>query len=122
LYIFRIVFEAAVIVSSLLAAALAFSAIRKLTHRPQVVATYTRVGVPEARLDQLALILLAGAAGLVAGLFWAPVGLAAAFGLVVYFLLAIAAHVRAGDQRHLPTPMAVEAAALAALALRLASA
>jgi hypothetical protein len=122
LYIFRIVFAAALIVSSLLAMALVFSAIRKLSHRPEVVRTYVRVGVPEARLDHLAIILLAGAAGLVAGLFWAPIGLAAAVGVVVYFLLAIAAHVRAGDQEHLPTPVVIEGIALAALALRLASA
>lgn len=115
-------FPAAVIVSSLLAVGLAYSAIRKLSHRPEVVQTYVRVGVPEARLDQLAITLLAGAAGLVAGLFWAPIGLAAAVGVVVYFLLAIAAHVRAGDQEHLPTPLVIELVALAALALRLASA
>ena len=115
-------FAADVTVSSLLAAALAFSAIRKLSHRPEVVRTYTRVGVPEARLDHLAIILLAGSAGLVAGLFWTPIGLAAGVGVVVYFLLAIAAHVRAGDQEHLPTPLVIEGLALAALALRLASA
>jgi hypothetical protein len=122
MYIFRVVFTAAVIVSSLLAAVLAFSAIRKLSHRPEVVATYARVGVPEASLDHLAMILLAGAAGLVAGIFWAPIGLAAAAGVVLYFLLAIAAHLRARDQAHLPTPMVIELAAVAALALRLASA
>jgi DoxX-like protein len=116
------VFAAAVIVSALLAAGLAYSALRKLSHGPEVVQTYARVGVPEARLDQLAIILLAGAGGLVAGLFWTPIGLAAAVGVVVYFLLAIAAHVRAGDQEHLPTPLVIELAAVAALALRLASA
>jgi hypothetical protein len=116
------VFAAAVIVSCLLAMALAISAIRKLSHRPEVVRTYARVGVPEARLYHLAIILLAGAAGLLAGLFWAPIGLAAAVGVVAYFLVAIAAHVRAGDQENLPTPLVIEGVALAALALRLASA
>jgi hypothetical protein len=41
-----------------LAATLAFAAIRKLTHREDVVAGYTRVGVSEERLNELALILL----------------------------------------------------------------
>jgi DoxX-like protein len=114
-------FAAAAIVSSLLAALLAFSAIRKLSHRPEVVATYTRVGVPEGKLDYLALILLAGAAGLVVGLFWGPLGVAAAAGLVVYFLLAIAAHIRAGDAVHLATPAVIELMAVAALVLRAGS-
>jgi uncharacterized membrane protein YbjE (DUF340 family) len=114
-------FAAAAVVSSLLAAVLAFSAIRKLSHRREVVATYTRVGVPEDKLDYLALILLAGAAGLVVGLFWGPLGVAAAVGLVVYFLLAIGAHVRADDTVHLPTPVVIELMAVAALVLRAGS-
>ena len=36
-------FVAAAIVSAVLAALLAFSAIRKLSHRPEVVQTYTRL-------------------------------------------------------------------------------
>jgi len=115
------VLVAAAVVSSLLAALLAFSAIRKLSHRPEVVATYTRVGVPEDKLDYLALILLAGAAGLVVGLFWGPLGVAAAVGLVVYFLLAIGAHIRADDAVHLPTPVVIELMAVAALVLRAGS-
>jgi DoxX-like protein len=103
------------IVSILLAALLVFTAVRKLSHRPDVVATYTRVGVPEERLDQLAWILLAGAAGLIAGLFWPPIGVAAGIGLVVYFLLAIAAHIRARDARNLPVPVAMELLAIASL-------
>lgn len=121
MYIFRIVFVAAVIVTSLLAATLVAAAIRKLSHRSDVVRSYARVGVPEARLNYLAVILLAGAAGLVGGLFWAPIGLAAGAGVVVYFLLAIAAHVRTGDEEHLLTPLLIEVFALAAVALRLSS-
>ena len=103
------------VVSILLAALLVFTAVRKLSHRPDVVATYTRVGVPEERLDQLAWILLAGAAGLIAGLFWPPIGVAAGIGLVVYFLLAVAAHIRAGDSGNLPVPVAMELLAIASL-------
>jgi hypothetical protein len=107
------------ILSVLLAAILAFSAVRKLSHRAEVVQTYTRVGVPEDRLDYLAYILLAGAAGLIAGLFWEPVGVAAAVGVTCYFLLAIAAHVRAGDIEHMPTPLVIELMAAALLILRI---
>lgn len=112
-------FAATVIVSLLLAAALAYAAIRKLSHRPEVVETYVRVGVPEDKLDYLALILLAGAAGLILGLLWAPIGVAAAIGLVLYFLAAIGFHIRANDIANLPTPALIELTATAALILRL---
>lgn len=115
-------FLAAVVVSALLAALAAYAAIRKLSHRPEVVATYSRVGVPEERLDYLAAILLAGAAGLIAGLAWAPIGVAAGIGFVTYFALAIAAHIRTSDTRNLPTPVVMETLAVAALTLRLATA
>ena len=114
-------FTATVTVSGLLAATISFAAVRKLSHRPEVVAAYARVGVPEERLNDLAAILLAGAAGLILGLVWAPVGIAAAGGLVVYFVLAIAAHVRFGDTAPLPTPIAIELMAIAALVLRVAT-
>ena len=112
---------AAAIVSVLLAAILAAAAARKLTHRDEVVAEYARVGVPEERLNHLALILLAGAAGLLVGLAWPPVGIAAAAGTVVYFLVAIAAHVRHDDAAKLATPVAIEVLALVALTLRIVS-
>ena len=107
-------------VSILFAALLAFSAIRKLSHEPDVVRAYGRAGVPEDKLNHLALTLLAGAAGLCLGLLWEPIGVAAALALVVYFLVAIAFHIRAGDAAHLPTPILMEALAAAALVLQLA--
>jgi DoxX-like family len=112
---------AAAIVSLLLASVLTYSALRKLSHQPEVVQSYVRVGVPEERLNYLAMLLLAGAAGLVAGLFWAPIGIAAAAALVVYFLLAVGAHIGARDTQHIPTPIAIELVSAAALALRLAA-
>ncbi|MEH1124057.1 DoxX family protein [Micromonospora sp. CPCC 206061] len=106
---------ATTIISVLLAALLVLAAARKLSHRPSVVATYRRVGVPEERLNLLAVLLLAGAAGLVVGLWWAPAGVAAAAALVGYFGLAIGAHVRAHDVGNTPMPalyLALSAAAL----------
>ena len=73
-----------------------------------MVETYTRVGVPEDKLKRLAWILLAGASGLIAGLLWPPIGVAAGIGLVVYFLLAIAAHVRANNAKNLVAPVVME--------------
>ncbi len=106
------------VVTVLLAVVLAAAAMRKLTHREDVVAGYARVGVPEERLNRLAFVLLLGAAGLLLGLAWTPIGIAAAGGVVVYFALAIAAHVRLDDAANLPTPVAIEAMAVAALALQ----
>jgi len=114
-------FVATTIVVVLLAGLLAFSAIRKLTHRERFIHGYIRVGVPEDRLDHLALILLAGAAGLVLGLFWAPIGVAAAVGVIAYFTVAIAFHIRADDAKNLPTPLVIALIAMAALVLRLAT-
>ncbi|MFC7447744.1 DoxX family protein [Rhodococcus daqingensis] len=114
-------FVATVVVSVLLAALLGFAAIRKLSHRDRVVQSYARVGVPENRLNTLAAILLAGAAGLILGLAWAPLGVAAATGVICYFAGAVAFHLRAHDAKNLPVPLAYAAVAVVALALRLAS-
>jgi DoxX-like family len=115
------VFAATVAVSALLATLMSYAAVRKLSHRPEVVATYTRVGVPEERLDLLAATLLAGAAGLLIGLIWAPLGVAAGALIVLYFLVAIAAHIRSRDLEHLTTPLVMELLAVGAIALRAAS-
>lgn len=109
-----------VAVSSVLAALLVFTAVLKLGHREAVVASYRRVGVPENWLNALAVVLLVGAAGLIVGLWWPPAGVAAAIGLVCYFLLAVAAHIRAKDARNLLTPLVYLALATAALVLHLA--
>jgi len=115
-------FLATVIVSSFLAALMTFAAIRKLSHRPEVVSTYTRVGVPEERLNLLACTLIAGAGGLLVGLVWAPLGVVAGVAVAAYFVVALAAHVRADDLENAPTPLVMELLALAATALRAATA
>jgi hypothetical protein len=107
--------------SVLLAALLTYSAIAKLSHKERFVRGYIKVGVPEDKLDYLAIILLAGAAGLLLGLLWAPIGVAAAAGVTLYFLVAIAFHIRADDADHLPTPLVIAVLAAAALGLRVGS-
>jgi DoxX-like family len=120
-YRFDPVFIATVAVTALLATLLVLSAYIKLTRREPFVQGYLRVGVPEHRLNALAYLLLLGATGLAAGLWWAPAGIAAATGLTCYFLAAVAAHLRADDARSLPTPLTYLALAVAALILRLAT-
>jgi DoxX-like family len=105
------------VVSCLLAALLVFSAVRKLSHAPDVVESYARAGVREEWLSPLAIVLIAAAAGLVVGIFWEPLGIAAAGALVPYFVVACAFHLRNGDAAHLPTPLLMLALAGAVLAL-----
>ena len=107
------------IVSILLAALLMMSAAIKLTRREPYVQGYLEVGVPEDRLNQLATLLLAGACGLLLGLAWAPIGVAAAAALVSYFAVAVVFHVRADDAENLPVPVAMALLAAAVLALHI---
>jgi uncharacterized membrane protein YbjE (DUF340 family) len=111
---------ATVAVSVTLAALLVFTAVRKLGKGETTVAAYRRVGVPENWLNALAYLLLAAAAGLIAGLWWRPIGIAASLGLVLYFVFAIGAHVRFRDLRHAPTPVVYLLLAVAAAVLHLA--
>jgi len=110
------------IITALLAVLLAYAAVRKLSHREEVVRTYLRVGVREEWLNPLAVALLAGSAGLMLGMLWAPVGVVAAAGVACYFVAAIAAHIKAADLANVGTPMLIEALAIAALVLRAGSA
>ena len=106
------------VVSIVLAVALAVSAINKLSHRDAVVQTYAKLGVAEERLNLLAILLLAGAAGLVVGIWWPAIGIAAAIALVLYFLSAVLVHLRANDARNLPTPLVLGVLAAVTLILR----
>jgi hypothetical protein len=112
-------FVVTAIVSVLLAALMIYAAVRKLSHQEQVVANYRRAGVPEGWLNYLAIILILGASGLIAGLIWMPIGITAAIGTIAYFLGGIAFHFHAGDTKSLPTPILMVALAAAALTLRL---
>ena len=113
-------FTATVIVSVLLGLASIGSAVGKLTEQPRVVEMLTSIGVPADWLPRLALLELAGGAGLVIGLAVAPIGIAAATGLICYFVGAVITHVRAHDKAIGP-PAMLAGLSLAALILRIAS-
>jgi len=57
-----------------------------------------RVGVSHRWMRPLGTVLAAGALGLLVGLALPRLGLAAAVGLVLYFVCAIGAHIRAADR------------------------
>jgi hypothetical protein len=58
-----------------------------------------RVQVSRGWMVPLGTLLAAGAAGLLIGFVVPALGTAAAIGLVLYFICAVAAHLRVGDRR-----------------------
>jgi uncharacterized membrane protein YphA (DoxX/SURF4 family) len=110
-------FIAAAIVSSLLAAALIISARAKLVKDERIVTGMTKLGVPQEKLWLLAIAELAGAVGLIVGLFWWPIGVAAAIGVILYFIGAVTFHLRVHDKR-VEAPAILLLAGVAALILR----
>jgi uncharacterized membrane protein len=84
------------IFSILIGLASTMSAMGKFTKMEQTVATLKSVGVKESQIPVLGALELAGALGLLVGI-WVPLlGQAAAVGLAIYFAGAVIGHVRAG--------------------------
>jgi hypothetical protein len=88
-------FIATAIVSILRALVLMASAGAKLAKSPQAMEVTTTVGFPQDKLWLLAAGAIAGGIGLVHGLFWWPIGIAAATGVVLYFVGAVGSLLRA---------------------------
>ncbi|MFZ2178049.1 MAG: DoxX family protein [Rhodococcus sp. (in: high G+C Gram-positive bacteria)] len=116
-----IMFIATVIVTVLLAVALIGSAAGKLTRNAGILANMDKVQVPADRVPWLGYLEIAGALGLVAGLFWWPIGVAAAIGVILYFIGAVGAHIRAKDKELAPAAV-LALVAVAALVLRILTA
>jgi hypothetical protein len=113
-------FIAAVVVTALLAAILLVSARGKLVRDPVQMKTMVKVGFPEDRLWLLASAEAAGAVGIVIGLFWWPLGIAAVAGVMAYFAGATGAHLRVRDWQ-VTAPAVLFAAGAAVLILRVLS-
>lgn len=88
---------AATVLALLLAAILVGSAVGKLTRAAPVVENLTRAGVPLGMYPSLAAVEVVGAVGLVAGLWWTPIAIAAGVGVALYFTGALVFHERARD-------------------------
>lgn len=114
-------FVAYAIVGILLALALSASATLTFTRNEAVTTSMTKVGVPVSWLPGLASLKAAGAVGLVVGLAVPVIGVAAAVGVVLYFIGAVVTHVRAKDFEIAP-PAVLALLAVAALVLRVMSA
>jgi hypothetical protein len=81
------------------AIACAYAAVLNFTHDKSVAETAERLRVPASWMARLGFLLGAGSLGLVAGFAVPALGTAAACGLVLYFLCAAGAHIRARDTR-----------------------
>jgi hypothetical protein len=114
-------FIAYAVIAIALSLALVASAVTKLTKQPRVVEVIAgRVGVPMSWFPMLASAEIAGAVGLTIGLWVPALGIAAAIGVVLYFIGAVVAHLRAND-RDLGSPVIAGLVAAALVALRLLS-
>ena len=103
-----------VTVSLLLAAACLLPAAGKLTGQPKMRQSAAHFGIPWPRYRLIGVAELAAAAGILAGLWWQPLGQAAAAGMALLLLGALITHRRAADDGK------EMAAALLALAITIA--
>ena len=86
------------VVTNVFALMVLFSGVGKLRHDAhQVRAIHETLGIPLKYFPSLAACEFAGAVGLVVGIWWRLAGIAAGIGLVIYFVGAIAFHLRVGD-------------------------
>jgi hypothetical protein len=113
-----------IIVASVFTVVLTTSARMKLVRAPVAVEVLGGVvGVPLRLFPILAVLEIAGAVGLLAGIGLEPLGVAAAVGLVAYFIVATSSHLRKRDlvAGHVVPPVTMLVISALALALRLAA-
>ena len=103
------------------AAANVGAAMADFTRADFALGNSVRVGVPSSWLPVLGTLKLAGAAGILLGLAGVRyIGVAAAAGLVLFFLGAVGAHLRAREHHHIVTTIGYLLLAGATLAASLA--
>ena len=90
-------FTAYLVVTVLAAAANAFSATLDFIRFKQVLINMAKAGVPESWITMLGTLKGAGALGLLVGIRVPLIGMAAAIGLILFFVGAIITHLRAHD-------------------------
>ena len=107
------------VITILLAAMALFSGLGKIRRDPhQMQVIHETVGVPLKYFSLLAACEFAGALGLVLGIWWPILGVAAAIGLVLYFVGATVSHLLVKDLKGLGPPTFMLVVAAAALATR----
>ena len=110
---------ATVVVTILLAGLFTFAASIKLLGVSQSLAIRDHLGLKPLQWRLIGACELAGVAGVLVGLMWAPIGIAAAIGLVLLSIGAIVFHLRASDGAKDMAPAVIGLAlAVAAAVLR----
>jgi hypothetical protein len=109
-----------VTLSVLLAATCFFPAVAKLRSHPKMLASASHFGIPWDRYRLIGVAELAAAAGVLAGLAWGALGLAAATAMALLLIGALVTHRRAGDGlKHAAPAVVALAISLAYLAVAL---
>jgi uncharacterized membrane protein YphA (DoxX/SURF4 family) len=107
-------------VTFLVAVAVAFSAVMKIRRDPHAVQkVHGDVGLPLGSFWLLATYQLVGALGLLLGVRWPLVGIVAGLALILYFVTAMVAHIRAHDFKGLRVAVMMFFAVAIALTTRL---
>jgi hypothetical protein len=113
-------FTAYIVVTVLAAIANTFSATLDFVRYPKILLAMAKAGVSESWLTTLGILKAAGALGLLVGIGVPPIGIAAAVGLVLFFVAAIITHLRVRDDSFGLAAVFLSLA-VASLVLRLAS-
>ena len=107
------------VITLLFALMVSYSGVGKIRHNAlQLKVVHETVGVPLKYFPLLAGCELAGGFGLVGGILWPILGIAAGTGLELYFLGAIVSHLRVGDAKGIGSPVFMLAFASGVLILR----
>jgi hypothetical protein len=96
-----------------------FSGVGKIRRDPlPVKVVHETIGLPLKYFPLLAACEFAGAVGIVVGIWWPPIGIAAGIGLVLYFVGAVVSHLRVGDVKGIGAAVFMLVLAAGTLALR----
>ncbi|MFG3423337.1 DoxX family protein [Micromonospora sp. NPDC048063] len=104
-----------IVLTAILAAVFLGTAVPKLTGQAQMRERMDHLGVSPGLTRVLGVLELAAVTGLLLGLLWAPLGIAAAVGLALQMVGAVVYHVRAKD----PAPMTLTPVIFAVAAVAL---
>ncbi|MET7695183.1 DoxX family protein [Streptomyces sp. NPDC005483] len=116
-------FITTVVLAALLAVGFAAAAIPKILANDEAAANAQHVGFSVGAFRIIGLLEIAGAAGVLIGLLWAPLGVAAAAGLFLVSIGGLASHLRVKDRPKAAAPVVLFGVlAVSVLLLRLATA
>ncbi|MEG9227368.1 DoxX family protein [Aeromicrobium sp. Sec7.5] len=106
---------ALIVLTVVVGAVLAAAGTAKVAAVPDMRARAAHLGFSVASYRLIGGLEVAGVGGLAAGLAWAPIGIAAALGLLAMMVGAVVCHVRAGDRLVEAVPAIVVGAAVVAV-------